>query len=229
MLNCKQPALPRTASTSDPATSVHRALELQSLPLVFQPNNKLHRDRLLQWANETWTTDFFKPISAGNPPVYHDCCCAFSRRAFAKQAGHPDLQSSAVTRIPAFKEVQNAQELYAWLLKTLQKNAKQGHHCFFPRFNVHHSDDVGLDDQDPCAVICELRRRLRELQAIAKHQEATIGKLQRDNDNVLHSMKHWYGRYQELKEEVEKQPPTLFNTPAKRSATSNLVFLENEY
>ena len=73
MSSGKELALPRTASTSEASSSVQRALEVNSLPLVFQPNNKKHRDRLLLWTKEIWTTDFFKPISAGNLPVYHDC------------------------------------------------------------------------------------------------------------------------------------------------------------
>ena len=134
-----------------------------------------------------------------------------------------------MTRIPAFKEVQTAEELYHWLLKTLQKNAKLGHTCFFPRFNVQHSEDPGLDDQDPGAAVSELRTRLHAITAVVRNQESTIKALRKDGDNVLHSLKHWYAKYQELKDTVDKQPPTLFNTPAKRSALSNSVFLETDY
>ena len=218
-----------TASAPESTNSTHRALGQSSLPLNFQPGNKKHRDRLLLWCRESWTVDFYKPISAGNPPIYHDCCCSFSRRAFCKQAGHPELQSCAVTRIPAFKEVQTPEELYLWLLKTLQKNDRFAQHCFFPRFNAFHSEDQGIDDQEPGAVVQELRKRLHEHMGAVRHQEKTIRDLRKENDQLLHSMKSWYQKYQDLKDATDKLQPTLFNTPTKRSSVSNSVLLENEY
>lgn len=229
MQNESKSELPDTPSTSKRQPSVARQLAVVNGPVNFQPESKLHRQRLLQWCTETWSADFHKAIAAGNPPVYHDCCCAFSRRAFCRHASHPSLESCAVTKIPSFKDLEKPEDLYRWMLKTLQNNFRLGYRCFFPRFNVLHSNEDGLDDIEMATCAQKLRSRLQELTKLTSKQEETIKNLRSENDQLLHATKSWYQKYQEITDASDKTPPSMFSTPLKRTSNSNFGFLDGEY
>lgn len=227
MSNLSPSALANTRPTAEKGQSL--ALETLSLhrPSRFDPDNKRHRQKLLLWCEECWSKDFKTAIQAGNSPIYHDCCTCFTRRAFCRTAGHPDLQSSAVSKIPAFKEMEKPEDLYRWLLKTLQANKRRGDRCLFPRFNVQHQDDDGVDNLDSDSTITELRNTITDLRKRAHVLEDKVKKLTLENNQLLHASKTWYQRYQEVTENSDKKQPTLFDTPMKKNNSNNFSLLEN--
>lgn len=220
-------SVPTSAAKPDPLpckplASLQRATK-------FDPENKDMRQALRRFCEETWEPDFKKAIHSGNPPVYHDCCCAFSRRTFCRHAGHPPLQSSSVMKIPAFKEMQDHKALYTWLLKTLQGNKRRGERCLFPRFNIVHNEDDPVDTEDKDMAIALLNKRIEELIKLNAQQEQTIKKLRTETDQLLHSSKSWYQKYQELLEHPEKTGYSAFNTPMKRTNNQGFCLLDGDY
>ena len=216
-------SLTTTANTSTETPQVTLKTECLPRPLRFDPDCKKHRQRLLQWCNETWNADFKRPMQGGNPPFYHDCCCAFSRRTYARHAGHPKLQSSQVTRIPTFKDLETSEDFYTWMYKLLCSNKRRGDHCFFPRFNVPHTEDDGVDEEETPARFQELNKRLQEATSMMTRHEETIQTLKTENEQLLHASKSWYQKYQELMDASDKTAEVLYATPMKKNNRNFLV------
>lgn len=212
-----QTSLPETASTSNEQERVRSEEYLAQRPVRFEPEKKLHQKRLHEWCKEVWGSDFKRAILSGNPPLYHDCCCAFSRRFFAKKCGHPSIQTCPVTKIPSFKDVETADQFYKWLYKLLCGNKKRGERCLFPRFNVEHFEDDGLNEFEAAETIKELRLLLDEATISIAGQDEAIKNLKADNEKLLHASKAWYQRYQELLEQPVKQEDVVYNTPQKKN------------
>lgn len=186
-------------------------------PQRFHPSDKNHRQRLLEWCKAVWVPDFKLAILSGNPPYYHDCCCAFSRRTYAKKAGHQSLQTCIVTQIPSFKEVSNHDDFYKWLLKLLQSNLKRGDRCLFPRLNTEHNDEDTLSELEALETIGDLKKRLQETTVSLVKQQETIQHLKKENDQLLHASKNWFIKYQEIQEASGNTGDMEFHTPVKRT------------
>lgn len=219
-------SLPSTANTPNKIAHVTVATECLPRPLKFNPDCKKQRQKLHQWCLATWTADFKRPIQGGNSPFYHDCCTAFSRRTFAINAGHPKLESCQVTRIPAFKELETAEDFYNWLFRLLCSNKRRGDTCFFPRFNVVHSEVDGVDEQETPARVDELNKRLQEATSKMNRHEETIQTLKTENEQLLHSSKSWFQKYQELIDASDKTREVLYATPMKKT-NHNFCVLED--
>ena len=212
-----QISLPETISNSYEQDKVKTEESSTQRPFRFEPERKIHQKKLFEWCKEVWIPDFKKAIMAGNPPYYHDCCCAFSRRAFAKKTGHPSIQTCAVTKIPSFKDVETVEEFYKWLYKLLSGNRKRGERCLFPRFNIEHFEDDGLSELEASATIKELRTLLEESNLSIAEHELNIKNLKTENEKLLHSSKTWYLRYQELLEQPKKPEDLVYSTPLKKT------------
>ena len=50
-----------------------------------------HGQELKNWCRFHWSNTLSKGMKNYNAPTYHDCCLCFSKRDFAKKAGHPEL------------------------------------------------------------------------------------------------------------------------------------------
>ena len=122
-----------------PSTSGHHALS------TFDPTKEKDKLALREWCHCQWTMTFHKSLAKGNSIHYHECCICFSKRIFVKLAGHPQLQSASVLRIPTFKEINSADSLYRWLLARLEACFFNGRLCYFPTINRFHIEDDELE------------------------------------------------------------------------------------
>lgn len=215
------------ASTSNDSTDNARAVLVQRDNAVFDPKDPKHKEKLLHWCTIHWPSTFKKAMSSGNSMFYHDCCTCFSRRHFCKNAGHPPLQSSAVTKMPSFKDVNSSEDLFRWLFKLLADNTKRGQRCLFPSLNRQHILDMDSYNEDRQEELELLRKRVDSLQTQEEHLNTRVKTLSEENDKLLKSAKSWYCRYQELQEAQDKSAISLFSTPFKRKPKSNFEVFED--
>ena len=190
-------------------------------PGLFNPKDPVHRKKLLQWCHLQWIPTFKKSMEQGNSIYYHDCCSCFSRRVFAKNAGHPLLQTSPVSKIPTFRDINNAENLYQWLLCRLNQSIKLGQRCLFPALNREHVENFDLEVINRDNEIEMLRKRVEEMSQIETKLNKQLSSLREENQRLLHSSKSWYGRYQELAELKEPALWSQFATPFKKNPKSN--------
>ena len=184
----------------------------------FNHKSSHHRKELLCWCQANWDSTFKKSLQSSNPLFYHDCCSSFSRRGFAKLAGHPPLQSSSVLRIPTFKNVKSADQLYQWLINMFVINSNRGQRSYFPTINRYHVEEdiqeVELDDEEPIFLKKRVENLCDNIQNIFTKR---IAELEQVNQKLLCSSKSWCQKYQELLDKQENQIPVEFETPFKKS------------
>ena len=113
---------------------------LQSIA-IFDPRMETDKQALKKWCQIHWSMTFQKCLAKGNVIHYHECCICFSKRHFLKTAGHPELQSASVMRIPTFKEITSSEGLFRWLMARLEASSCSGRPCYFPAFNRYHFDE----------------------------------------------------------------------------------------
>ena len=214
-------------NTSNDSTDNARSVLVQRDNTVFDPKDSDHKTKLLQWCSIQWPCTFKKAMSSGNPLVYHDCCTSFSRRHFSKNAGHPPLQSSTVTKMPSFKDVNSSEDLFRWLYKLLADNTKRGRRCLFPSLNRQHIVDLDFNDEDKEEELESLRKRVDSMQKLEEQLANRVKTLTDENEKLLKSAKTWYCRFQELQEEQDKSYISLFSTPFKRKPKSNFDAFED--
>jgi hypothetical protein len=204
--------------------------ESQPKETFIDPENTKHISRLLEWCKVHWTATFKRSLEACNCLYYHGCCNSFSRRRFTKVAGHPSIQSCSILKIPSFKEVDSADDLYRWLLKMITANTSKGQRMPFPSINKYHVEEVSDDeenrhreDHSPA-----LNKRFQSVQAELDKYKSQLQDLQRDNSRLLCSSKNWRQKYYDLLDQQERQTQSAFQTPMKHNITKNFEFFSNQ-
>src|SRR5690348_13652326 len=92
----------------------------QTTAKTFDFNNNAHYQELKTWCRIHWSNTIKKSMDNFNPAIFHDCCFSFSRRAFAKSAGHPVLESVSVMKMPTLKSLSSADEFYKWVVDRMK-------------------------------------------------------------------------------------------------------------
>ena len=166
----------------------------------FCLENPRHTELLREWSRFCWTT-IRKSMESYNPVVYHECCFCFSRRGFAKKAGHCEMQSVSVLKMPSLKLLHGPEELYRWLLDRIKLHHRLGRRPVFPAINRYHTA-VEDESEDTEKQIEHLGKRCDQL-------EQENRRLRSDNARLLESSQVWCQRYQESMEWVQstKQEP----------------------
>jgi len=131
-----------------------------------------------------------------NPVVYHECCFSFSRRGFAKKAGHCEMQSVSVLKMPSLKALQGPDELYKWLLEKIKLHQRLGRRPVFPAINRYHTE-VEDESEDTEKQIEHLGKRCDRLERELAELQQENHKLRSDNTRLLESSQSWCQRYQE--------------------------------
>ena len=185
----------------------------------FDPGKETDRQALKKWCQIHWSMTFQKCIAKGNAIHYHECCICFSRRHFLKTAGHPELQSASVMRIPTFKDIESADGFYKWLLARLEALYCSGRPCYFPALNRYHFDEADTADFDQeQSELGYLRKRCDLLQEEHRSLKVTIDQLLSESKALLCSTKHWYSSYLSLAEDNQAEPE-FGATPRKLTKT----------
>lgn len=160
---------------------------------------------------------------------YHDCCNSFSKRGFAKSAGHPPLQSAYILKIPTLRTVSSPEELCNWLKNRMKEHRSEGRIPVFPTMNRHHTDMVEekeIDNRDE--QVESLEKMYKDLLSEKGVLERQIEKLQLDNSRLQASSKSWMKLYQDImfkewsdEERWMQLQPSLslstLNTPKKKT------------
>ena len=187
-------------------------------PLVrFNHRSSHHRRDLLHWCRQNWDSTFRRSLSQSNSVYYHDCCTSFSRRGFVKVAGHPQLESSSVQRIPSFKTVTDGDKLYHWMLGIFAQNAARGQPSYFPAVNRFHLQLETQDNEDIDEQVVFLKKRVEDLQNNFAEQGKRLKEIETMNNQLLASSKSWHQKYYSLLDKQEPQIPSEFETPVKRT------------
>ena len=144
-------------------------------------------------------------------------------------AGHPALQSSKIQKIPGLKNIQCGEEIYRWLVQTINYNTKQGQKTLFPSLNRYHTEADSSDEENGLKDNNEkftLKKKFIELEREIESLKSQIRKLKLDNVQLLSSSNNWHQKYQELIDHNEKQNE-LFQTPLKKKVTNSFEFTED--
>ena len=152
-----------------------------------------------------------------NAPTYHDCCLCFSKRGFAKKAGHPELQSASILKIPTLKNVENPEGLYDWIRNRMEIHNRLGRKPLFPSINIYHCSQNEQEDPDAEKEEKEyLSKRFEDLILNQKESQEKIQQLTEDNKRLLASSKNWCIKYQELlSSKVKENESFTDGTPQK--------------
>jgi len=161
----------------------------------FSVDDSRHSDLLQQWSRLSWQT-IRKSMDSYNPVVYHECCFSFSRRGFAKKAGHCEMQSVSVLKMPSLKALQGPDELYKWLLEKIKLHQRLGRRPVFPAINRYHTE-VEDESEDTEKQIEHLGKRCDRLERELAELQQENHKLRSDNTRLLESSQSWCQRYQE--------------------------------
>lgn len=212
---------PPPPSTSQACARPPKKAARPQPPVEFDPKNLRHKEQLKAWCAEQWPATFRKSLQSGNAIHYHDCCSCFSRRAFCKLAGHPELQSSRLTRMPSFQDVSTADGLYHWVLARLTENRKRGHRTYMPAINRVHFDVEDLEAAEEENERELLRKRVDELGAREQLLSSQVAALKEQNELQLLATKTWYLKYQEAVERHDRGLTSAFTTPLKRLDKTN--------
>ena len=172
----------------------------------FDVNSADHAQELKSWCRFHWTNTLSKGMKNYNAPTYHDCCFCFSKRGFAKKAGHPQLQSASMLKIPTLKSVNNPERLYEWIRNRMEIHSRIGRKPLFPSINALHwiQPDQEYTEAEIEEEIEYLTKRLDELSVKQKEAQEEIKQLTEDNKKLLASSKSWCIKYQELLCNLEK-------------------------
>lgn len=219
---------PETPSTACGSARPARPPKRQPPLEHFDAKNPWHKERLRTWCQQEWPATFRKSLQSSNAISFHECCCSFSRRQFARFAGHPPLQSAVLTKMPSFREVCSAEDLYHWMLGRLLDNAKRGLPSYFPLINRVHQELVEVDADDLETEVASLRKRVEAISSNEERLARELKTLRDDNEKLLLSTKTWYGKYQDLLDRQEKMP-SAFTTPLKRGSKTNFDVLEDVF
>jgi regulator of replication initiation timing len=168
----------------------------------FCLDNPRHSELLREWCRLCWST-IKKSMESYNPAVYHECCFCFSRRGFAKKAGHCEMQSVSVLKMPSLKALQGPEDLYKWVLDRIKLHHRLGRRPVFPALNRYHTD-VEDESEDTEKQIEHLGKRCDQLELEVKELQTENRRLRSDNSRLLESSQSWCQRYQESLEWVEK-------------------------
>ena len=134
-----------------------------------------------------------------NAPTYHDCCLCFSKRGFAKKAGHPELQSASLLKIPTLRNVESPEGLYEWIRNRMEIHSRIGRRPVFPSINNYHSGQIEQEETEVEEEKREyLSKRFEELTSKQREALEKIRQLTEDNNKLLASSKSWCIKYQEL-------------------------------
>lgn len=220
LLNGNEPDLPVPSQL---------VLLTQREPGLFNPKDASHRKKLLQWCHLQWMPTFKKSIDQGNSIYFHECCSCFTRRVFSKNAGHPSLQTCPISKIPSFRDVNSAEDLYQWLLRRLNDSIKLGHRCLFPALNREHVESFDQEVLNREQEIEMLRKRLEQMTQMESSLNKQLVSLKEENQKLLHSTKSWYSKYQEIVEFKDHALSSQFATPLKRQPNSNFDMFETSY
>lgn len=170
----------------------------------YRVDDPRHSELLREWSRLSWTT-IRKSIDSYNPVVYHECCFSFSRRGFAKKAGHCEIQSASVLKMPALKAIQGPDELYKWLLDRIKLHQRVGRKPVFPAINRYHAD-MEDESEDTEKQIEHLGKRCDDLQRELVQLHSENKRLRVDNSRLLESSQSWCQRYHERAETVQDTP-----------------------
>ena len=182
----------------------------------FDHRNSQHRKDLLYWCRQNWDSTFKRSLSQSNPIYYHDCCTCFSRRGFAKVAGHPQLESSSILRIPSFKMVADSDQFYRWLLGMFALSAERGQRTYFPAINRFHLHEEALEsDAIDRELVC-LKKRMEDMHLQMTEQGKKLKDLETVNHQLLASSKSWHQKYVDLLDKQDPLTPPEFGTPMKK-------------
>jgi len=169
--------------------------------VYVDPKNPIHQSWLLMWCKAHWMSTFRRSLMYGNKLTYHICCNCFSRRSFARQAGHPQLLSIGVLQITGLRNASTHEDLFNWLIDVITEKVKQGHKVLFPALNRHH-DDREESDESVCQDNQEqdglLAKRNQELESQLNKTLKQLQDLKKDNERLLKSSCNWHQRYEEL-------------------------------
>ena len=216
-------------SNFDSTTFRRRKTVFEDLMRVdhIDTNDIEHLARLKEWCRTHWTVTFRRAFLNFNVMHFRACCNSFSKRTFVKVASHPALQTTTLNKLPAFKTIETAEDLFRWLLQMAKNNEKFGEKTLFPTVNRHHHDiDQTEDEQTPDTEEQELlKKRCYELQSELENTKSLTRELQADNSRLLNSSKAWHAKYQELLD-LSEHTVDFFYTPIKRTNNS-MFFLEN--
>lgn len=190
-------------------------------------NDAEHLAKLKEWCRTHWTVTFRRAFLNFNVMHFHACCNSFSKRTFVKVAGHPVLQTTTLNKLPAFKTIETAEDLFRWLLQMAKNNEKYGEKTLFPTVNRRHYEWDQTEDEKTLDTEEEelLKKRCHALQTELEITKSLTKDLQADNARLLDSSKAWHAKYHELLE-LNSQAVDVFYTPMKRTNNS-IMFLEN--
>lgn len=155
---------------------------------------------LKMWCRIHWHKTVKKGLESCNKVTYHDCCFTFCRRGFLKKAGHPELESASVLRIPSLKYITTADQFYQWIVQKARERFQQGQRMLFPsinRLHVEEDSDLEVDEHGMLAKRCE------ELSMDYQRSLTSISRLTEDNSRLLLACKNWCQKYHELLAEHE--------------------------
>ena len=183
-----------------------------------------HSDLLREWSRLTWP-NIRKSMDSYNPVIYHECCFCFSRRAFAKKAGHCDMQSVSVFKMPSLKSIQGPDEFSKWLLDRIKMHHRMGRRPVFPAINRYHAN-LEDESEDGDKQIEHLGKRCEQLEREVEELFSQNKQLRTDNTRLLESTQSWCQRYQETLEwaQAHRQEP---KTPEKTRWREDSHLLSN--
>ena len=170
----------------------------------FRLDDPRHFELLREWSRLSWTT-IRKSIDSYNPVIYHECCFSFSRRGFAKKAGHCEIQSASVLKMPSLKAIQGHEDLFKWLLDRMKLYQRLGRKPVFPAINRYHAD-LEDESEDTEKQIEHLGKRCDDLQRELVTLQSENKRLRVDNGRLLESSQSWCQRYHERAETVQTSP-----------------------
>ena len=173
----------------------------------FDLNSADHAQELKNWCRFHWSNTLTKGMKNYNAPTYHDCCLCFSKRGFAKKAGHPELQSASVLKIPTLRSVENPEDLYEWIRNRMEIHNRIGKKPLFPSINTYHSSQNEQEKTEVEEGVEKeyLVKRFEELAIKQKESQEKINQLIEDNKRLLASSKNWCIKYQELLSTKDKE------------------------
>ena len=210
-----------TTSTTMASTENLRANAKLNTPPLFNPKDCKQKERLQLWCHEVWLPTFVRSLQSGNAMFFHSCCYGFSRRAFCRLAGHPELQTCRLSKMPSFRDVSSAMDLYHWLLGLLTEDTKRGLTVYFPAINRVHYEAGDHDEFERADDLESLRKRVEQLTVQEKKLAEHVKVLKTENEKLLLSSKTWYLKYQDMLERTDHHPPSAFTTPVQKRSKSN--------
>jgi hypothetical protein len=176
-----------------------------------------HCELLREWSKSYWST-IKNSMNSYNPVTYHECCFCFSRRGFAKKAGHCEMQSVSVLKMPSLKALQGPDELYKWLLDRIKLQHRLGRKPIFPAINRYH---VEVEDESE-----DVEKQIEHLGKRCDQLENENRRLRSENAKLLESSQAWCLRYQESLEWVHVHKDE-HKTPEKTRWREEGQFLSN--